>query len=203
MKAEKYEFHVSSDSFLGYSVANDNIQMDPLKVSAVASWLIPGSCKQLQHFLGFTNIYQRFIRNWTDHKNLEYKTAKRRNSCQACWSLFFTWFNFVLFYCPGSSNIKPNALSRQFLPSQLLPIPHRPWSRICLEFVTSLPPSYGNVVILTMVDRFSKIAHFIPLIKLPAVKETAQLVLEQVFHLHGLLMDVVSNQGPQVSSVFW
>lgn len=52
----------------------------------------------------------------TDHKNPEYvRTAKRLNSRQAHWSLFFTRFNFSLSYRPGSRNIKPDALSHQFL----------------------------------------------------------------------------------------
>ena len=52
-------------------------------------------------------------------------------------------------------------------------------------------------------DRFSKLAHFVPLPKLPSVKETAQLVLLHVFRLHGLPVDVVSDWGPQFTSVFW
>lgn len=55
---------------------------------------------------------------WTDHKNLEYiQTAKRLNSRQARWALFFfffTRFDFTLSYKPGSRNFKPDALSRHF-----------------------------------------------------------------------------------------
>lgn len=54
---------------------------------------------------------------WTDHKNLEYiKSAKRLNSRQARWALFFNRFDFVLSYRPGAKNGKPDALSRQFDP---------------------------------------------------------------------------------------
>uniref|UniRef100_A0A9J7Y2N5 Gypsy retrotransposon integrase-like protein 1 n=1 Tax=Cyprinus carpio carpio TaxID=630221 RepID=A0A9J7Y2N5_CYPCA len=35
-----------------------------------------------------------------------------------------------------------------------LPIPSRPWSHIALDFVVGLPPSSGNTVVLTVVDRF-------------------------------------------------
>lgn len=50
---------------------------------------------------------------WTDHKNLEYlKTAKRLNSRQARWALFFSRFNFTLSYRRGSKNVKPDILSR-------------------------------------------------------------------------------------------
>lgn len=52
---------------------------------------------------------------WTDHKNLAYiQSAKRLNSHQARWALFFGRFNFTITYRPGSKNIKPDALSRQF-----------------------------------------------------------------------------------------
>ncbi len=52
---------------------------------------------------------------WTDHKNLEYiRSAKRLNSRQARWALFFDRFSFTLSYRPGSKNIKPDALSRLF-----------------------------------------------------------------------------------------
>ncbi len=52
---------------------------------------------------------------WTDHKNLEYiQSAKRLNSRQARWALFFGRFDFSISYRPGSKNIKPDALSRIF-----------------------------------------------------------------------------------------
>ena len=54
---------------------------------------------------------------WTDHKNLEYiKQAKRLNSRQARWVLFFNRFCFTLSYRPGSRNVKPDALSRIYDP---------------------------------------------------------------------------------------
>lgn len=39
--------------------------------------------------------------------------------------------------------------------------PHRPWSHIALDFITGLPVLSEKSVILTIVDRFSKSAHFI------------------------------------------
>ncbi len=51
----------------------------------------------------------------TDHRNLEYqKSAKRLNHRQARWSLFFTRFDFIVTYRPGSLNTKADALSRQY-----------------------------------------------------------------------------------------
>uniref|UniRef100_A0A3B1KK37 Gypsy retrotransposon integrase-like protein 1 n=1 Tax=Astyanax mexicanus TaxID=7994 RepID=A0A3B1KK37_ASTMX len=51
----------------------------------------------------------------TDHRNLEYlRTAKRLNSRQARWALFFSRFCFTITYRPGSKNGKADALSRLF-----------------------------------------------------------------------------------------
>lgn len=50
-------------------------------------------------------------------KNLQYvQTAKRLNSCQARWALFFNCFDFCLPYRPGSKNWKPDTLSRMYSP---------------------------------------------------------------------------------------
>ena len=99
VKAEKCEFHEPSVSFLGYVIVKDCLLMDPAKVSAVTSWPVPGTRKQLQRFLGFANSYQRFIRGfssitpplsaltssktsfrWTDEAQGAFNTLKTRFS---------------------------------------------------------------------------------------------------------------------------
>ena len=86
---------------------------------------------------------------------------------------------------------------------QPLPIPHRPWSHIALDYVTGLPPSHHHTTILTIVDRFSKAVHFIPLTKLPSASETAQLLITHVIRLHGIPTDIVSDRGPKFTARFW
>lgn len=84
-----------------------------------------------------------------------------------------------------------------------LSIPHRPWSHIAVDFVTGLPPSNGNSVILTIVDHFSKSAHFVALPKLPSASETQDLLVQHVFRIHGIPVDIVSDRGPQFISQVW
>lgn len=440
VKPEKCEFHVSKVSFLGFILEGGSLQMDPKKSDAVREWPQPTSVKEVQRFIGFSNFYRKFIRNfstvaapltnltkktsgaftwtaeaekafkdlkvrftsapiltlpdpslpfvvevdasdvavgailsqrrddgklhpcaffssrlteaeknydvgdrellaikkaleewrhwlegaqnpfvvWTDHKNLQYiQGAKRLNPRQARWALFFTRFDFILSYRPGSKNQKPDALSRLhqktsgdptpvtilppakivapvrwgietvvqeaqqrepdpgggppnclYVPSAVrsqvlqwahssrltshpgtlrtleflsrrfwwpeinadvksfvaaciicsqnksvhtapqgllhpLPIPGRPWSHISMDFISGLPPSDGNTVILVIVDRFSKACRFIPLPKLPSAPETAEIVCQYVFRTFGLPLDVVSDRGPQFTSQFW
>uniref|UniRef100_A0A8C1BXI7 Integrase catalytic domain-containing protein n=1 Tax=Cyprinus carpio carpio TaxID=630221 RepID=A0A8C1BXI7_CYPCA len=96
-----------------------------------------------------------------------------------------------------SSNRPPAGLLQPLL------VPLRPWSHISLDFVSGLPPSQGTTVVLTVVDRFSKATHFVPLPKLPSARETAVAVIDHIYRLHGPPMDVVSDRGPQFVSKFW
>uniref|UniRef100_A0A8C6SY85 Gypsy retrotransposon integrase-like protein 1 n=1 Tax=Neogobius melanostomus TaxID=47308 RepID=A0A8C6SY85_9GOBI len=84
-----------------------------------------------------------------------------------------------------------------------LPVPSRPWSHIALDFVTGLPVSQGNSVILTIIDRFSKSVHFVALPKLPTALETADLLVKHVVRIHGIPCDIVSDRGPQFISRVW
>ncbi len=86
---------------------------------------------------------------------------------------------------------------------QPLSVPSLPWSHIAMDIVTGLPLSDGKTVVLTVVDRFSKATHFNPLPKLPSVRETVTIVLDHVFRIHGLPVDVVFDRGPQFVSKFW
>ena len=104
--------------------------------------------------------------------------------------------------CPVCARAKGNSQRPQGL-LQPLPVPRRPWSHIVVDFVTGLPESQASSVILTIVDCFSKSAHFVALPKLSSTKETAQLLVQHVFRLHGLPLDVTSDRGPQFTSAFW
>ncbi|EGN91448.1 hypothetical protein SERLA73DRAFT_157560, partial [Serpula lacrymans var. lacrymans S7.3] len=64
LKPEKCEFEKKEVEYLGMIISHDMIRMDPLKVQAVAEWPIPRTKKELQSFLGFSNFYRRFIRDY-------------------------------------------------------------------------------------------------------------------------------------------
>ncbi len=61
----KCEFHVKETEFLGFIISDKGVKMDPKKVEAVQNWEEPRSVKDVQSFLGFTNFYRKFIRNYS------------------------------------------------------------------------------------------------------------------------------------------
>ncbi len=84
-----------------------------------------------------------------------------------------------------------------------LPIPHRPWSHLGVDFATDLPPSNGFTTILVVVERFSKSCKLIPLRGLPSALETAESLFQHIFRNFGLPEDIVSDRGPQFTSRVW
>ena len=89
---------------------------------------------------------------------------------------------------------------------KLLPILSRPWTDVTLDFVTGLPISNGYNTILMVVDRLTKERHYIPCTmdeNGTTTKATAQLLLQNVWKLHGLPSSLTSDRGPQFISGVW
>ena len=61
LKLSKCEFSRSEIEFLGMIVGSGCIQMDPAKLSAIATWPLLKTVKAVQSFLGFCNVYCKFI----------------------------------------------------------------------------------------------------------------------------------------------
>lgn len=72
-------------------------------------------------------------------------------------------------------------------PGLLQPLekPDMAFTHITMEFVEGLPKSNGKEVIMVIVDRFTKFAHFIPLAHLYTFHIVAQAFLDTVFTNHG------------------
>ena len=75
--------------FLGLIVSENCVEMDPIKVEGVSKWPVPKKKKDVQSFLGFTNFYRRFIKdyakiarplhNLTGKKDWEWGTSQQES----------------------------------------------------------------------------------------------------------------------------
>ena len=71
---------------------------------------------------------------------------------------------------------------------QPLDIPHQPWKSISMDFITGLPESNGFMQIWVVVDRLTKMAHFIPMVtkeKSPA-RDLAMTFAREIWRVHSL-----------------
>lgn len=84
-----------------------------------------------------------------------------------------------------------------------LPVPQAIWTDIGLDFVEALPRVGGKSVILTVVDRFCKYCHFIPLAHPYTAESVAQAFFADIVRLHGVLQSMVSDYDPVFTSTFW
>lgn len=87
-----------------------------------------------------------------------------------------------------------------------LPIPERPWRHISVDFVGPLPESDGANTIMVVIDRLTKLRHYIPCYAGEGNLDpemTARLFLRHVWKHHGLPESVVSDRGSVFVSYFW
>jgi Reverse transcriptase (RNA-dependent DNA polymerase)/RNase H-like domain found in reverse transcriptase/Integrase zinc binding domain/Integrase core domain len=83
-------------------------------------------------------------------------------------------------------------------------IPTRRWEVISLDFVGPLPTtSKGHDFVLVVVDKFSKMAHFIKTKQTVTSEEAAQLVIEHVVKLHGMPRVIISDRDVRFTSAYW
>ncbi|KAK1682060.1 hypothetical protein QYE76_042908 [Lolium multiflorum] len=87
---------------------------------------------------------------------------------------------------------------------QPLQIPEWKWDSVGMDFITGLPKSSkGNDSIWVVVDRLTKVAHFIPVKTTYQGPKLAELYISRIVTLHGTPKSIVSDRGSQFTSRFW
>ncbi|KAJ9566605.1 hypothetical protein OSB04_002571 [Centaurea solstitialis] len=87
---------------------------------------------------------------------------------------------------------------------QQLPIPEWTWEHVTMDFVTKLPRTpKGYDTIWVIVDRLSKLAHFLPMKETYSMERLARLYIAEIVRLHGTPVSIVSDRDARFTSTFW
>ena len=65
IKLEKYMWKVRKIGFLGIIIGPNRIEIEEEKVEGILIWPVPKTVKDIRKFLGLTNYYRRFIKDFT------------------------------------------------------------------------------------------------------------------------------------------
>ena len=92
------------------------------------------------------------------------------------------------------------------LPGKLHPLAIREmkWECISMDFVTGLPKVSGGFdSIFVVVDKLTKVAHFIPIRTSATTADIVQLFVKEIVQLHGILARIISDRDAKFTSNFW
>jgi len=72
-----------------------------------------------------------------------------------------------------------------------------------MDFIKGLPNSFGNKVVFVVVDRLSKVGHFMDLSHPYTTSDVAQSYPDNVFQLNGFLNTITSDRDSILIGQFW
>jgi len=76
LRPEKYEFCKERIEYLGLVISENEVSMDPVKVTGVREWPTPENKTDVQAFLGFVNFYRRFIQDFSAKARLLFNLTR-------------------------------------------------------------------------------------------------------------------------------
>jgi IS30 family transposase len=87
---------------------------------------------------------------------------------------------------------------------QPLQVPEWKWEEIGMDFIVGLPRTCdGYDSIWVIVDRLTKVAHFILVKTTYSGAKLAELYISKIVCMHGIPNKIVSGRGTQFTSQFW
>jgi hypothetical protein len=87
---------------------------------------------------------------------------------------------------------------------QSFPIPEWKWEVVTMDFITKFPrTSKQHDVIMVVVDKLTKAAHFIPMKVTHKATNVVDIYMRELACLHGIPKIILSDRDPNFTSKFW
>ena len=112
----------------------------------------------------------------------------------------------IIDFVQSCINCRQNKTARHHLYglSSPLELPYAPWQSIAMDFITDLPLSEESDQLWVVIDRFTKMVHFIPLRQAEKMAANlAKIFAREIWKYHGTPMDIVSDRDSQFTSGTW
>jgi hypothetical protein len=78
------------------------------------------------------------------------------------------------------------------------------WEEIVIDFIVGLPRTQsGYDSIWVIVDRLTKVAHFIPVKTAYSRSQLVELYMSRIVYLHGVPKKIMSDRVTQFTLKFW
>lgn len=111
-------------------------------------------------------------------------------------------------YCKTCTTCTMSKLNNQLMMGLLktLPVPHRPWQSIRIDFVGPLPKSVNcngafNMICM-VIDHLTSMIHLTPTRQTYGACQMAKVIFDTIYKLHGLPEKIVSNCNSLFTSTF-
>jgi len=125
-----------------------------------------------------------YVRRWYWWPQMSKTTATFCKTCEFCQR-------------SKTTNQKPTGKLHQ------LPVPHKPWDSIGMDFVGPFPESKGYNYLWVVICRLTSMVHLIPTTTKVTAVELSWKYLREVVRLHGLLSSIVSDRDSKFTSRWW
>ena len=87
---------------------------------------------------------------------------------------------------------------------QPIPTPEQRFHTWTMDMITQLPRTkQGHDAIVVFVEKFIKLAHYIPTTTDITAPRLATLFIDNIVRLHGLPSNIISDRDPRFTSLFW
>ena len=121
--------------------------------------------------------------------------------CNFYWEKLTDWIKDSVRSCDECQNNKSPRHAKYGV-LQPREVPYAAWTSISTDFITQLRESQGCTQVMVVVNRFTKMAHFIGLARDATAKDIADTWLREVWGLHGLPSEIISDMYAKFSGQF-